>query len=524
VFEDWRRRVAKAIAPAAPRGRMGARMYQAARNSRLTAGWQTANSSADAELNTSLTALRSRSRALVRDAAYAKRARVVIQNNVIGTGIGLQAQVTTTRNDLAERVNVGIEREWAEWCRGASCHTGGTLHFSDLERAIMGQVFEAGECLVRKHYRAFGDSRIPFALELIEAERLADDFSTPAVTVTNEIRMGIEVDAFGRPVAYWLRERHNGDFRYATLPSERAFRVPASEILHIRRVDRWPQTRGEPWLHAVARKLNDMDGYSEAEIVAARGAASYMGFIETPDLENSAMGEPQEDGSEQMELTPGLVPKLGGGEKFVGYAPSRPNSAMDPFMRLMIREFCAGVGISYESISKDYSQSNYSSSRLSLLDDRDVWRDLQQWFIRSFREPLHREWLQQAVMVGAIPEIGIESYALNTEKFRAVSFKPRGWSWVDPTKEVEAFKEAVRAGFTTTSAVIAATGGGVDIEDVIAERARELAMFEAAGIEVDTTVQEPPEPAEQAAAPAAETEDDDEGEPPARVVKMRATG
>ena len=42
----------------------------------------------------------------------------------------------------------------------------------------------------------------------------------------------------------------------------------------------------------------------------------------------------------------------------------------------------AGCGPSYESLSRDYSQSNYSSSRLSLLDDRDLWRVLQQWWLR----------------------------------------------------------------------------------------------------------------------------------------------
>jgi lambda family phage portal protein len=185
---------------------------------------------------------------------------------------------------------------------------------------------------------------------------------------------------------------------------------------------------------------------------------------------------------------------------------------------MMLREVAAGIGVSYESLSRDYSQSNYSSSRLALLDDRDLWKSLQQWFIRQFREPLHREWLQQAVLASAIPELRVEEYMLDRDKFEAVSFKPRGWSWVDPTKEVEAYKEAVKAGFTTVSAVIAGTAGGLDIEDIIAERQRELGMFEAADIKVDTTVEEEPQPA---AAPAAPSEvDDDDDEPPARVVSI----
>ena len=101
--------------------------------------------------------------------------------------------------------------------------------------------------------------------------------------------------------------------------------------------------------------------------------------------------------------------------------------------------------------------------------------------------------------------------------FRACLFKPRGWGWVDPTKEVEAFKEAVRAGFTTTSRVIAATADGADIEDIITERKREIELFEAAGINVDTDVPDEvlPAPAAKPAEPKAEED------APARVVNLR---
>jgi hypothetical protein len=74
--------------------------------------------------------------------------------------------------------------------------------------------------------------------------------------------------------------------------------------------------------------------------------------------------------------------------------PNRPNSTLDPFMRFLLREIAAGVGVSYESLSRDYSQSNYfKSSRL--IDDR---------FGASFNSgssailgPGPQEWLEQAV-------------------------------------------------------------------------------------------------------------------------------
>lgn len=463
--------------------KFSSRMYAMAKNSRLTGGWGTGTSSEDSELLQSLTMARNRSRQLVRDAAYAKRAKVIIQNNVVGQGIGMQAQVVNSRGKLNDRINNEIEAVWKRWCCKDECHTGQSLHFCDFERAVMGQVFEAGEVFVRKHLRPFGDSAIPFALELIEAERIADDLqSGPLPTDTsNRVRLGVEVDSYGAPVAYLIRSNHPGELRLTAEMTVRVERVPANQIIHVRGIDRWPQTRSMPWMHAAARKLNDMDGLTEAEITAARAAACYMGFIELPDAQ-AQYGEPQENGSTQSELEPALIERLNPGEKFTFAAPNRPNAQLDPFMRMMLREVAAGTGSSYESLSRDYSQSNYSSSRLALIDDRDLWRTLQAWFIRDFRQEIHEEWLQQAVLAGAIPSIQVAAYAAQPEKFEQVRFKPRGWSWIDPTKEVAAYKDAILAGFTTVSDVIALTGSGRDLEDVLKERKQELEMMQEMGL------------------------------------------
>lgn len=452
------------------------RMYSNAMPTRINQGFRSYNTSSDAELKSSLWNLRGRSRQLVRDAAFAKSARRILQNNVIGTGIRLQAFVQTTRASLNTTVNDGIESAWEKWCAADSCHTGGTVHFHDLERLAMGQVFEAGEIFIRIHRQKFGNSAVPLGLEIIEAERIIDGFTEPMTEMTprgNQIRMGVEVDTFGRPVAYWIRDHHPGDPRNNTAPSDQVQRVPAEDIFHLHVVDRWPQTRGEPWLHAVAEKLADMSGYSEAEIIAARAAANYLGVIESNE-DTSSLGEEQPDGSFQMGLQSGTWMKTAPGEEVKFLTPNRPNSALDPFMRFMLREVASGIGVSYESLSRDYSQSNYSSSRLAILDDRDVWKTLQQWFIRSFRCRLHLEWMQAAVLAGAIPEIDVTQYALNSDKYTAAVLRPRGWNWVDPTKEVDAFEKAVQAGFTTVSAVIAQTGDGADLEDIVRARRDEL--------------------------------------------------
>ena len=60
---------------------------------------------------------------------------------------------------------------------------------------------------------------------------------------------------------------------------------------------------------------------------------------------------------------------------------------------------------------------------------------------------------------------------------------PRGWSWVDPLKEVKAYREAEQAGYMTKAQVIAYSGG--DFDDNVNEIAREQQIAADAGIKLD---------------------------------------
>lgn len=511
----------------------GQRMFAAARADRLTAGWRSATTSADAESVQSLVVLRNRARQLCRDNAHAKRARAVVVNNVIGQGIGLQAAITNNRKRRMDEYNAPIEEAWREWCRAEHCHIGGSLHFADLERLVMGEVFEAGDCFIRIHRS--GRGAVPLSLEVIEAERLAEEWEAPSHN-GNLVRQGVEVDAYHRPIAYWLHEFHPGDPR-RQLVNNRLIRVPAEDIIHLRVLDRWPQVRGVPWMHAAMSRLNQLGEFQEAAVVAARTGAEKVMVLEESEsgglaeaLGADSGGETStNDGTLTWNSSKGQVDILPAGTRVADWNPTYPNENFDPFVRSALRDIAAAFGVSYEALSRDYSQSNYSSSRLSLLDDRDLWRTLQQWWIRNFRERLHRTWLEAAVLSRAVSAVPVSSYVAQKAAFESATWKPRGWSWVDPTKEVNAYKEAVRCGFTTVSNVIAMTGGGVDLEDVLTERERELEAMESAGLKFDTDPVAVPEGGQ----PAAPKSDQDkpeqdqtdqpkaEDEPRARLVAFR---
>lgn len=477
VLAKWNKERALAKARTA---KPAQRSYAGAQFTRLTSDWTALNTSADSEILTSLRALRARSRQMVRDNGHAKNAVRIVQNNVVGDGIGMQAQVVNSRGKLQEDINDRIEAAWGRWIQSNTCHVAGKLGLTEILRVLMGQQVEAGEMLIRKIRQPFGGGKAHFALEVIEADRLMDQFQTAKAPNGNTIRMGVEMDQWGRPTAYWLHPVHPGDYTFASFVPSKFLRVPAEDIIHPFVIDRWPQSRGVPWFHAVLKKIHDMAGYTEAEIVAARASANIVGFITTPD---EAPADDLADGQRVIDAEPGTFKQLLPGESFTGFNPSRPNAALEPFMRYMLREMAAGIGVSYESLSRDYSQSNYSSSRLSLLDDRDLWRVLQGWLIRGVMHNIYCEWLEAAVLCG---ELNFPDYSSNKEKYQAVRFKPRGWGWIDPVKEVNAFKTAVRSGFMTVSDVVAQTGGGVDAEDTFKARRQELDIMADLDLSFDT--------------------------------------
>lgn len=485
------------------------RAYEGAAWGRTMSDWVTLSTSADAELYLGLRALRNRSRDLARNNEYAKNAFLQITNNVVGGGVRFQAQVPMRRGRALDKAtNDRIEQLWNRWGRAEFCHTAGRLSWRQIQRVVMRSVATNGEILVRIIKQPFGGSPVPMALELISADQLVDQWSGYRATA-NEVRMGVEVDKWQRPVAYWLYPRHPGDNQVQTgVQSNQYLRVPADEILHIGVFEDAWQTRCVPWLHATIVKLRHMGRYEEAEIVAARGAATIMGIIESPEVDmpdvDSDDTDDFEDGDATWTMSPGTVKKLAPGEKFNGFNPGRPNSSMDPFMRYMLRSVAAGIGMSYETLSGDYSQSNFSSSRMAMLPERDNWRILQAWLIETFHQRVYEAWLDQAVMHGAL---NLPAYELQPELYHQVRWQPRGWDWIDP-KEILYHKEAIRGGLATIDGTLASKGQ--DAEELMDTRRRELDYADDLQLVFDT---DPAKVPAKGAAPAQQGDGGSAGEP-----------
>jgi len=456
---------------------VGAAAFAGAQVSRLTSDWIFAPiTSADQEIRSDLTTLRARSRELVRNNSYASRFMHLLAENVVGSrGIRLQARVVNPlTGEQDEKVNQKIERAWKEWSKPANASVDGRLSWVDIQSLAVQTVAQDGECLIRmvEGY----DNPFGFALQILDADQLDVSYSEPAGRDQNEVRMGVEVNEWGRPVAYHLFRGHPYDYQTRRGHDSRE-RVPANQIAHLYLTRRPGQSRGVPWFAPVLMDVRMLGGLQEAELVASRMSAAKAGWFVA---DESTVPDPKlvrgQKRKAKMRVEPGLFDFLPTGAKdFKPWDPQHPNTAFESFNTVILRSIATGLRSSYAALSGDLTKVSYSSIRQGTLQDRDVWRSLQWWLATHLHERVRDRW-----MVWALTTRQLELDSMRMADWDAHEWMPRGWEWVDPLKEVVALEKAFE--LLIDSRTRAAGERGMDYPEVVADRAREIKLAEAVGV------------------------------------------
>lgn len=472
--------LARASTRQAPR----ASVFRGAEFGRLTQDWFSRILSADQEIKSDFRRLRGVARALVRDNAFASRYVHLLAENVVGpNGILLQAQAKNTRGTLNLALNQKIEDAWAEWSRPENASVDGRLSWVDLQTLAVQSLPQDGEVLIRIVRGA--DNPFHFALQLLDPDLLDHEYTIYAGSspTGNDIIMGVEVDRWFKPVAYWLWTSHPSD----PIRNRKRERVSADEIIHLYRVRRPGQTRGVTWFAPVMFDTEMLQGYQEAEITAARIGASNMAAV-TYDPEKGVgeidgdLGDPAVRDGLPMEVEPGRFLHLNPGEGLVSTDFNHPSSAFDPFTKAIQRSQATGLNVAYSSLTGDLTAVNYSSIRAGLVAERDFYRSEQRWLISALHERVYRAWAPYAALGGYFSA----AEARGTEK---IVWQPRGWKWVDPLNDAQAAIMMRKSGLTSLTKLCAEQG--IDFEENLEEIARENALAKTLGVVLEETGAKP---------------------------------
>lgn len=284
--------------------------------------------------------------------------------------------------------------------------------------------------------------------------QLAADQIDPSLTrdLGNGARIvaGIEFDGADEVAAYHVLKESPGSPFASFLET---VRVPAADMLHVFDPLFPGQVRGLTWLAPVLLKLNDRDAASDAMLMQAKVASLMTAFVVDPDGSDTPLDVSLEPGVARI-VPPGFDVKF-------SQPPAGIAQAAD-FLRTIDREIAAGVGLTFEALTGDLGEANYSSARVGLLEFRRRAEALQRALIEGqFLRPLWSRWIDRQALAGRI-EAGADM-----AEYRAVRFTPPGWQWVDPQNEVAAEVAAIAAGLKSREEVV--SGRGRDIDELDAE-------------------------------------------------------
>lgn len=418
-----------------------ARHFEAAQGGRRTDGWRRQATDVNAANAPALAALRELARDLRRNNGWARRGVQAITNNTVGWGIMPKAKPGRSEG----RARAAIEL-WNDWADTTACDYDGLLNFYGLQRLAMDTIAESGEVLIVKQPAQASDGlSIPMRVRLLEPDYL--DIHRSGVEVNgNRVLDGVEFDQRGRRVAYWLFTSHPGGLRVMTTKFE-SVRVPAERVLHVFHVDRPGQIRGVSWLAAGISRLKDYDDFVDAELLQQKIAACFGAFVENLDGELPKLGADGTDtkGKRIESLEPGQIEYLRPGEKVTFASPPMPSN--DSLSQRTLRQIAVTLGITYEELTGDYSQVNFSSARMARLAE---WQNVYEW-----REHMMIPMLCNGVWNWAMElTAGLENWPEQPGATWSASPMPI----LEPDKEGLAYQRMIRNGLMTLQQAIRELG------------------------------------------------------------------
>jgi lambda family phage portal protein len=236
--------------------------------------------------------------------------------------------------------------------------------------------------------------------------------------------------------------------------------VPADEIKHLFIRYRANQHRGVTWFAPVLTDVKMFDGY-RGGACRARVAAAKMGFIVTKDPMNAASGIDPEDDPETERLTeaaPARSRSSRPGRNSRNGIPASEHAAFNDFTKVILRGIVAGLGLSYIALTGDLEGVSYSSIRWGVLPSATTGRRFSSGSPSSSIVGFISDWISMA-----LSRAHFSSIVADHRDYSNVDWKPRGWAWVDPLKDIQAAVLGIQHGMDSSRSAL--DEQGVDLEE-----------------------------------------------------------
>lgn len=442
------------------------RSYEAASNGRRAKSFKNAHSAGpNMEIGPAIVNLRNRSRHFVRNNGWAKRAQGVVCANVVGEGI--RPAPTGTKNQVKS-----IKKIWRAWAETTVCDWDGKNTFYGLQELILREIVESGDCLIiRRRILPTIDNPIPIQLQVLEADQL--DHTRNGMNDNGFCRLGVQYNADGKIFGYWIWSQHPNDMAVSLKMQSELISI--DDVIHPFEILRAGQSRGVPMGVSAFMKISDFSDYEDAQLVRQKIAAAFSAFVK-----NGADTTKQPDQLERIEA--GIIQYLAPDEEITFSSPPAAEGYGE-YSKKILQGIATAYEITYEMLTMDYSNVNFTSGRMAKIDVSGRFRKLQYGMMVPQVCVKVWQWFMNAVIMAGIQQTYIACNAMDWTAPRVQQ--------LDPVKETNARIAQVNAGFTTLSEIL--REDGYDPDDVFDEIKAEREKLKELGINLSEVQYAPPD-------------------------------
>ncbi|EEY5188398.1 phage portal protein [Escherichia coli] len=350
------------------------------------AEWLPPAQSADAALLPALRLGNARADDLVRNNGIAANAVALHKDHIVGHMFLISYRPNWRwlgmRETAAKSFVDEVEAAWSEYAEGmfGEIDVEGKRTFTEFIREGVGVHAFNGEIFVQPVWDTESTQLFRTRFKAVSPKRV----DTPGHGMGNRfLRAGVEVDRYGRAVAYHICEDDfpfSGSGRWERIPRELPTGRPA--MLHIFEPVEDGQTRGANQFYSVMERLKMLDSLQATQLQSAIVKAMYAATIES-DLDTEKAfeyiaGAPQGQkdnllinildkfstwyDTNSVTLGGVKIPHLFPGDDLKLQTAQDSDNGFSALEQALLRYIAAGLGVSYEQLSRDYSKVSYANA------------------------------------------------------------------------------------------------------------------------------------------------------------------
>ena len=529
AFLDLSRPGANPPGFAEPRA-IGGGLEGAALLDRETALWQPSMRSPDAAINTVKDTVDARSRDSVQNDGYVAGAASIHKDSIVGSQFRLNAQPNWR---ALSKYGKAFDETWADefqqavearfglladseacWLDASRMNT-----FTAMVRLAIAVFLSTGEVIgtcewIRETARPYNT-----AIQFVRSSRLCNPYGTAD---RRDLRRGIVKDPRGKPISYWFRKGEKFDpypddyaWTWTNVPARKSW--GRLQVVHIIEQADYDQSRGVADMVSVLKNIRMTKRFREIVLQSAVINATYAAAIESElpsEAIAAALGQGSDPGqgllgvygaymgalakylggANNIAVDGAAIPHLFPGTKMKLTNAGTPGGIGTNFEESLLRHTAAALNVSYESLSRDFSKTNYSSGRLAMNVQNQAMQARKKAVADRFASEVYSLVLEEMIAAGDAPLPAGQRrdvfYApLMKEALCKANWIGSGSGQVDELKETQAAILRIRSGISTHE--IEESRLGHDWREVAEQRAREMREFAAKGLPVDYSTLKP---------------------------------